>query len=63
MGTVLVTHGIETVHWSAIGEVSAPDSLILDYAASNGFVIFTDDLDFGMLPRGAQVAWSKRDSG
>jgi predicted nuclease of predicted toxin-antitoxin system len=23
--------------------------LILDYAASNGFVIFTDDLDFGML--------------
>jgi len=42
----LVTHGIEAVHWSAIGEVSAPDSLILDYAASNGFVIFTH---FGML--------------
>jgi predicted nuclease of predicted toxin-antitoxin system len=29
--------------------VSAPDSQILDYAASNGFVVFTHDLDFGML--------------
>ena len=45
----LVTHGIEAVHWSSIGEVSAPDSLNLYYAASNGFVIFTHDLDFGML--------------
>jgi predicted nuclease of predicted toxin-antitoxin system len=32
----LVAHGVETSHWSTIGEASAPDSEILDYAASNG---------------------------
>jgi predicted nuclease of predicted toxin-antitoxin system len=45
----LVRHGIDAVHWSTIGEASAPDSRILEYAASNGFVVFTHDLDFGML--------------
>jgi predicted nuclease of predicted toxin-antitoxin system len=48
----LVAHGLEAVHWSAIGEAPAPDWRIFDYAASNGFVIFTHDLDFGMLPAG-----------
>ena len=45
----LVSNGVEAVHWSTIGKPSAPDSQILDYAASNGFVVFTHDLDFGML--------------
>jgi predicted nuclease of predicted toxin-antitoxin system len=45
----LCAHGIEAVHWSAVGEASALDSRILDYAASNDFVLFTHDLDFGML--------------
>jgi predicted nuclease of predicted toxin-antitoxin system len=45
----LVAHGIEAAHWSTIGKASAPDARILDYAASNGFVVFTHDLDFGML--------------
>jgi len=45
----LVTHGIEAVHWSTIGEPSAPDSQVLDYAALNDLVVFTHDLDFGML--------------
>ena len=44
-----VTHGIEAAHWSAIGEASTPDSRILDYAASNEFVVFTHDLDFGAV--------------
>jgi predicted nuclease of predicted toxin-antitoxin system len=44
-----VAQGIEAVHWVTVGEASAPDSRILDYAASNGFVVFTHDLDFGML--------------
>jgi predicted nuclease of predicted toxin-antitoxin system len=35
----LVAHGIEAVHWSTIGEMWAPDSRILDYAASNWFVV------------------------
>jgi predicted nuclease of predicted toxin-antitoxin system len=43
----LTAHGIEAVHWSQVGRVSAPDSQILDYSASNGFVVFTHDLDFG----------------
>lgn len=45
----LVERGIEATHWSAIGKPNAPDSQILDYAASNGSVVFTHDLDFGML--------------
>jgi predicted nuclease of predicted toxin-antitoxin system len=45
----LAAHRIEAVHWSAIGEATAPDSLILEYAVTNGFVVFTHDLDFGML--------------
>ena len=40
---------IQAAHWSTIGDAAAPDSRILDYAASNGFVVFTHDLDFGML--------------
>ena len=32
-----------------IGELSAPVSKILDYAAGNDFVFFTHDLDFSML--------------
>jgi predicted nuclease of predicted toxin-antitoxin system len=43
------SHGYEAVHWSAIGDVSAPDSEILRYAAEHGYVVFTHDLDFGML--------------
>jgi predicted nuclease of predicted toxin-antitoxin system len=45
----LVENGIEAVHWSTVGEPTAPDSQILEHAASNGFVVFTHDLDFGML--------------
>ena len=45
----LVAHGIEAAHWSTVGKASAPDSHILDYAPSNGFALFTHDLDFGML--------------
>jgi predicted nuclease of predicted toxin-antitoxin system len=45
----LVTHGIEAVHWCSIGESSAPDSQILDYAAENDLLVFTHDLDFSTL--------------
>src|SRR4051794_34552719 len=41
--------GFESVHWSTIGLHSAPDTEIMDYASSNGYVIFTHDLDFGTL--------------
>src|SRR5262249_42080408 len=45
----LVGHGLEAVHWSTIGETSAADSEILDYADANGFVVFTPHLQLGML--------------
>lgn len=41
--------GFEAVHWSAVGSGSAPDRQILEYASSNGFVVFTHDLEFGAM--------------
>jgi predicted nuclease of predicted toxin-antitoxin system len=45
----LAEHGIEVVHWSVVGSVSAPDSEVLHYADAGGYVIFTHDLDFGAI--------------
>jgi predicted nuclease of predicted toxin-antitoxin system len=42
-------HGFEAIHWSGIGFASAPDTEIMNYAADNGYVVFTHDLDFGTL--------------
>ena len=42
-------HGIESAHWSSVGESSAPDVQILNHAAEHGFVVLTHDFDFGML--------------
>ena len=52
-------------HWSTRGAASASDSEILDYAAANGFVVLTHDLDFGTLlaakrlrgPSVVQIRW------
>ena len=49
-----IANEIEAIHWSAVGKRSAPDSQIFDYAAENGFVVFTHDLDFGMLLAGCR---------
>jgi predicted nuclease of predicted toxin-antitoxin system len=45
----LADAGFDSVHWSSIGQPSAPDTQIMDYASANGLVIFTHDLDFGAL--------------
>lgn len=42
-------HGFEAVHWSAIGAGNAPDTEIMQWARDNGCVVFTHDLDFGIL--------------
>ena len=47
--TVLVGAGIEAVHWSQVGDAWAPDSMLASYAMSNGFIVMTQDLDFGAL--------------
>jgi predicted nuclease of predicted toxin-antitoxin system len=45
----LANQGFEAVHWSTVGRPSAADSEIFDFAATNGWIVFTHDLDFGML--------------
>jgi hypothetical protein len=49
--------GFQASHWSGVGAASAPDAEILEYAETHGFVLFTHDLDFGMLlaARGAKA--------
>jgi predicted nuclease of predicted toxin-antitoxin system len=42
-------HQIEAVHWSGIGQRDASDSEILAFAAAHGWIVFTHDLDFGVL--------------
>ncbi|MEI6351012.1 MAG: DUF5615 family PIN-like protein [Verrucomicrobiota bacterium] len=41
--------GIEAAHWSAIGAHNARDTEIMKWARDNGCVVFTHDLDFGIL--------------
>ncbi len=45
----LSQNGFPAVHWSEIGVASARDSEIMSYAATNGFIVLTHDLDFGTL--------------
>jgi predicted nuclease of predicted toxin-antitoxin system len=45
----LTSRRFEAVHWSTVGQPNAPDSEILQFAAANGWIVFTHDLDFGML--------------
>ena len=40
-------HGIEAAHWSEIGQLDAPDAIIMDWARKNEYIVFTHDLDFG----------------
>ena len=41
--------GFEAVHWSRLGASMAPDTAILARARTDGYVILTRDLDFGLL--------------
>ncbi|MFN4256959.1 MAG: DUF5615 family PIN-like protein [Saprospiraceae bacterium] len=41
--------GHECFHWSAIGDPKADDKAIFHWAAQNGFVVYTHDLDFGAI--------------
>ncbi len=47
--SVLKEAGFEAAHWSSIGRPDALDYEILTYAKSNGYVVFTHDLDFGTI--------------
>lgn len=41
--------GWEAVHWSMVGDMRAPDEEIMSWARENGSIVFTHDLDFGIL--------------
>jgi len=46
---LLEAEGYETIHWSKIGAITAPDTEIMEWARRNGYVVFTHDLDFSAL--------------
>src|SRR5215210_356651 len=42
-------NGWEAVHWSDIGDSRAKDVDLMSWARSHGYIVFTNDLDFGHL--------------
>ena len=47
---VFAQHGITAVHWSTVGNPRAEDSVLMDWARANDYVVFTHDLDAGADP-------------
>ena len=46
---VLEKAGHTASHWSTIGSLNAPDREVLLWAEANGYLLFTHDLDFGVI--------------
>lgn len=49
MGGGITSGWMESIHWSTVGDIRAKDEVIMSWARENGFVVFTHDLDFGIL--------------
>jgi len=47
--SVFAQEGWEARHWSEVGDPRAPDRAIMSWAREHGYVVFTHDLDFGVL--------------
>lgn len=45
----LEDHGFQALHWSSVGDGGAADTVVLGWAKQNGYVVFTNDLDFGAI--------------
>jgi len=45
----LEENGFEAVHWSAAGDPTATDRVIMAWARDRGFVVITHDLDFSAI--------------
>ena len=52
MGGGLTSAGHDCVHWSEVGSANASNREILFWARSEGFVVFTHDLEFHFTARG-----------
>lgn len=46
---VFERRGWQAVHWSTVGDPRATDRVIMEWARTHQYVVFTHDLDFGML--------------
>lgn len=46
---------IEAIHWSTVSEPAAPNKILMAWAKSNGYIVFTHDLDFGSILAAAQA--------
>jgi predicted nuclease of predicted toxin-antitoxin system len=46
---VLEAEGVDAVHWSTVGSVSALDKELMAWAKRNGHIVLTHDLDFGAI--------------
>ncbi|MEH1848105.1 MAG: DUF5615 family PIN-like protein [Nostoc sp.] len=46
---VFERYNIYAVHWSTVGDRCEKDSIIMEWARTNGYIVFTHDLDFGSL--------------
>jgi predicted nuclease of predicted toxin-antitoxin system len=45
----LIEAEFEAVHWSDVGESSAPDAELMQWAAARGYVVLTAHLGFGAI--------------
>ena len=48
--------GLDAILWSASGDPRATDRSIMEWARSNGYIVFTHDLDFGAILAATQVS-------
>ncbi|WP_375472301.1 DUF5615 family PIN-like protein [uncultured Nostoc sp.] len=46
---VFQRYNISSVHWSTIGNPREKDAIIMEWARTNSYIVFTHDLDFGTL--------------
>jgi len=51
----LLKHGLEAVHWSTVGQNSAPDCEMLNHAERHGFVVRAIESARSHLDSGALV--------
>ncbi len=45
----------QALHWLTVGDPRATDHTIMEWARVNGYVVFTHDLDFGVLLAATQA--------
>src|SRR5688572_27638106 len=53
---LLQAEGWDSVHWSDVGDASAPDHEIMQWALAEDRVVLTHDLDFGAMLAATQAS-------